>query len=231
MNHVKKMILVPHESVARLNDPTPSISRTQMSALDTEMNYILRKQYADDSEKWKRYNQVLQRFLYFSKESQKPVSLEISSVSENTEKVDSDQFSNIRHQITQVLPQTYKVQAVKIHDYLSVSGSPVTWDANGVVSLKGNPVPHSNIIDLISDLTRFRKNFEPTGVTQFTNALAQLNIPLDLIGNEKRRTAILHAKHSNSGLNIPESVGPEPRKIEKGISKRPSVKKDAWRSW
>ena len=68
------LLLAPHETVARLNDPTPSTSHTQMSALDTEMNYLLRKQYADDSEKWRKYNEALQRFLHFSKESQKPVS-------------------------------------------------------------------------------------------------------------------------------------------------------------
>ena len=175
MNHVKKMILVPHESVARLNDPTPSTSHTQMSALDTEMNYILRKQYADDSEKWKKYNEALQRFLHFSKESQKPVSIEIESIlGEKKDTGDPNLNSVIRQRLASVLPRTYKDQAVKIHDYLAVDGTPITWDSNGVISIKGTAIPHSNIIDLISDLTRNRKNFEPQGMSQFIQTLLHI---------------------------------------------------------
>ncbi|KAK3925500.1 Putative uncharacterized transposon-derived protein, partial [Frankliniella fusca] len=72
MNHVKKMILVPHESVAKLNDPTPPASETQLSALDNEMELIMRKKYADDSLKWKLYNEALQRYLHFNNERKKP---------------------------------------------------------------------------------------------------------------------------------------------------------------
>jgi len=204
MNQVNKMILVPHESVARLHDTTTSTPQTQMSALDTEMNYILRKQYADDSEKWKKYNETLQRFLHFSKESQKPFSFAIEPiVDQRRDESDSNTSSVIRQQLSSVLPKAYKDQALRIHDYLSVSGSPVTWDAQGIVSVKGTPVPHSNIVDLISDLTRYRKNFEPHGVSQFIQTLAHLNIPLDLVGNEKRRTAILQAKQSGGGIISP----------------------------
>ncbi|KAK3909652.1 O-phospho-L-seryl-tRNA:Cys-tRNA synthase, partial [Frankliniella fusca] len=69
----KKMILVPHESVARLHDPTPSTTETQLSALDNEMEIIMRKKYADDSLKWKLYNEALQRYLHFNNERKKPV--------------------------------------------------------------------------------------------------------------------------------------------------------------
>jgi len=235
MNHVKKMILVPHDSVARMNDPSPSVSHTQMSTLDTEMNYILRKQYADDSEKWKKYNEALQRFLHFSKESNKPISLEIASLlDDKEEKENPNPTSAVRQQLASVLPKTYKDQALKIHDYLSVSGSPITWDANGVVSLKGTPVPHSNIIDLISDLTRYRNNFDPHGVTHFIQTLAKLNIPLDLIGNEKRRTAILQAKQSGGSLVTVSEPSFKKVKSDPKITRTKKVhpvKKHAWKTW
>ncbi|KAK3923848.1 putative replication endonuclease from prophage-like region [Frankliniella fusca] len=75
MNHVKKMILVPHDSVAKLNDPTPPASETQLSALDHEMEHIMRQRYADDSLKWRLYNEALQRYLHFKNESRKPVQI------------------------------------------------------------------------------------------------------------------------------------------------------------
>lgn len=201
MNHVKKMILVPQETVARLHETPALTPQTQMSSLDTEMNGILNKKYADDSEKWKHYSEALQRYLHFAGETRKPLSLEIESVPEKpSDSADPNGSSQIRQQVASVLPKTYKEQALKIHDYLAVSGSPVTWDAQGVVSIKNTRIPHSNIIDWISDLTRYRKNFEPHGINQFVYTLAELNIPLELIGNEKRRAAVLQAKQSGGGI-------------------------------
>ncbi|KAK3933132.1 LOW QUALITY PROTEIN: Putative uncharacterized transposon-derived protein [Frankliniella fusca] len=87
MNHVKKMILVPHESVARLNDSTPPTSETQVSALDNEMELIMRKKYADDSLKWKLYNEALQRYLHFKNESKKPLQISVEEFTGETENV------------------------------------------------------------------------------------------------------------------------------------------------
>ncbi|KAK3918939.1 Putative uncharacterized transposon-derived protein, partial [Frankliniella fusca] len=150
----KKMILVPHESVAKLNDPTPSTTETQLSALDNEMELIMRKKYADDSLKWKLYNETLQRYLHFKNESKKPVQISVNEFTGEAENV-------VRQQLAAAMPKTYKEAALRTYDYLSTSGSRVTWDSSGLVSLSGTPVANSNIIDLISDLTRSRKNFEP----------------------------------------------------------------------
>ncbi|KAK3933024.1 Putative uncharacterized transposon-derived protein [Frankliniella fusca] len=194
MNHVKKMILVPHESVARLNDPTPSTTVTQLNTLDREMEKIMRKKYADDSLKWKLYNEALQRYLHFNGEQTKPVEISISSVNG-----EENETTSIREQLAEALPKTYKAAALRLYDYLSRADSKVTWDSSGVVSLNNQPVPHSNIIDLISDLTRSRKNFEPIGKENFVKALSLTNIPLELIPNEKRRNAIILARNQGGG--------------------------------
>ena len=198
MTHQKQRILVPYESVARLHDTPTSSPQTQMNSLDTEMNYILQQTYADDSEKWKRYNETLQRYLHFANEARKPIPIEIKSVED-----DSSQPVSMRQQLASVIPKTYKDQALKIHDYLTSTGSPVTWDRTGAVSIQGTVLRQSNIIDLISDLTRSRKNFEPEGVTDFVQALANMNIPMDLIGNEKRRTALVRARQTGGGIKRP----------------------------
>ncbi|KAK3924464.1 50S ribosomal protein L5 [Frankliniella fusca] len=151
------MILVPHESVAKLNDPTPPPTETQLSSLDSEMERILRKKYADDSLKWKLYNAALQRYLHFKNESKKPVRISVEDFSLD----DTGDTALIRQQLVAAMPKTYKAAALRLYDYLSTTGSRVTWDSSGLVSLEGTPVTNSNIIDLISDLTRSRKNFEP----------------------------------------------------------------------
>ncbi|KAK3909989.1 Nuclear protein MDM1 [Frankliniella fusca] len=198
MNHVKKMILVPHESVAKLNDPTPPTSETQLSALDNEMELIMRKKYADDSLKWKLYNEALQRYLHFNNERKKPVRISVEDFSLD----DTGDTALIRQQLAAAMPKTYKAAALRLYDYLSTTGSRVTWDSSGLVSLEGTPVTNSNIIDLISDLTRSRKNFEPVGVSNFIKTLSTLNIPLELIPNEKRRVAIIQARNQGGGGTV-----------------------------
>jgi hypothetical protein len=219
MNHTKKMILVPQESVARLHDTPTSSPQIQMSALDTEMSYIMRKQYADDSEKWKKYNEALQRYLYFANESRKPLEISLALPDEKKETE-----SPIRQQLELVMPKTYRAQALRIFDYLK--DSKVTWDSSGTVTINGQGIPHSNIIELISDLTRSRRHFEPTGVTPFIQALAHMNFPLDLIGNEKRRATVRQAKQTGSGITVLPSG-----RVSKGRKNKIMKRKHVWKSW
>ena len=50
MKHAMKMVLVPHESVARLQEkPTVPTPQSQMNSLDSEMKLIMRKRYVDEN--------------------------------------------------------------------------------------------------------------------------------------------------------------------------------------
>ena len=62
----------------------------------------------------------------------------------------------------------------------------ITWDERGQVILKGTLIPKSNISDLVSDAMRSRKHFNPVGVREFYNVLYEINVPKDLVRNEKR---------------------------------------------
>lgn len=39
----------------------------------------------------------------------------------------------------------------------------ISWDNDGVVYIKGDKIPHSNIVDLLHDVIRVRKSTQPTG--------------------------------------------------------------------
>ncbi|KAK3929580.1 Histone transcription regulator 3-like protein [Frankliniella fusca] len=223
------MILVPHESVAKLNDPTPSTTETQLSALDNEMELIMRKKYADDSLKWKLYNEALQRYLHFNNERKKPVRISVEDFSLD----DTGDTALIRQQLAAAMPKTYKAAALRLYDYLSTTGSRVTWDSSGLVCLEGTPVTNSNIIDLISDLTRSRKNFEPVGVLNFIKTLSTLNIPLELIPNEKRRVAIIQARNQDGGGTVVpiRRVRKRVTEIKRVTKGRVTKPKHAWQSW
>jgi hypothetical protein len=94
-------------------------------------------------------------------------------------------MATLRDQLVAVMPKTYKDLGLKIYNYLSSDTSPVKWDSAGTVSINSTRLPSSNVIDLISDLARSRKNFEPHGVEKFVQALARMNIPIDLVTNER----------------------------------------------
>lgn len=65
MIHGTKMILVPQEMARALNGdlPQPPAPVGSYSAMDTEMNEILKNKNADDLTKWKQYSNVLQRYM------------------------------------------------------------------------------------------------------------------------------------------------------------------------
>ena len=56
----------------------------------------------------------------------------------------------------------------------------------GQVLLDGVLIPKSNISDLVSDAMRSRKHFNPVGVREFYNVLNKINVPKDLLRNERR---------------------------------------------
>ena len=62
----------------------------------------------------------------------------------------------------------------------------ITWDKTGQVKIEGETIPNSNILDLVSDAMRSRKDFNPTGVKKFFQALSKLNVPKDLVINQER---------------------------------------------
>lgn len=222
MNHVKKMILVPQETVARMHD-TPSLTpQSQMSTLDTEMHGILNKKYADDAEKWKHYSEALSRYLHFAGESRKPLTLEIESKPDDS---DGSRASGVRTQLAAAIPKTYKSHALRIYDYLSQNHSPVTWDTNGTLSIDNSVIPHSNLIDSISDLTRARKNFSPPGTDALCAALARMNVPLELLGNATRRELVQKLKGQRGGGGIV----PMPKTNRKKTIRKPAKKKSAER--
>jgi hypothetical protein len=51
---------------------------------------------------------------------------------------------------------------------------------------KGETVRGSNVVDLVNDVLRKRKYFNPQGWETFGEALREANVPQDLIGHEDR---------------------------------------------
>ena len=88
--------------------------------------------------------------------------------------------------IVRGIPKTMKSRAEALLAHLKERGDVITWDDMGQVLLDGVLIPKSNISDLVSDAMRPRKHFNPVGVREFYNVLNKINVPKDLVRNERR---------------------------------------------
>ena len=88
--------------------------------------------------------------------------------------------------IVRGIPKTMETRAEALLAHLKERGDVITWDDMGQVLVDGVLIPRSNISDLVSDAMRSRKHFNPVGVREFYNVLNKINVPKDLVRNERR---------------------------------------------
>ena len=55
-------------------------------------------------------------------------------------------------------------------------------------------IPGSHLVDLVNDILRHRKGFEPVGWSVFARGLARMNVPENLVRNPQRQSAIREFK-------------------------------------
>ena len=88
--------------------------------------------------------------------------------------------------IVRSIPKSMKKRAEALLAHLKEREDVITWDDMGQVLIDGVLIPRSNITDLVSDAMRPRKNFNPIGVHEFYKVLNKINVPKDLVRNERR---------------------------------------------
>ena len=105
--------------------------------------------------------------------------------------------------IVRGIPKTLKTRALALLARLKEREDVITWDNVGQVVLNGSFIPKSNISDLISDAMRPRKHFNPIGVRKLHDMLNEINIPKDLVRNDKRWAETGKNKVSFDGKTSP----------------------------
>ena len=121
---------------------------------------------------------------YEERDKQKPENEMMYGGGEEEEEPQEDSLSV--EMIVRGIPQTMKTRAEALLAHLKERGDVITWDDMGQVLLDGVLIPKSNISDLVSDAMRSRKHFNPVGVREFYNVLNKINVPKDLVRNERR---------------------------------------------
>ena len=124
---------------------------------------------------------------YEERDKQKPEIMYGGGEEEEEEEEEEPQEDALSvEMIVRGIPKTMKTRAEALLAHLKERGDVITWDDMGQVLVDGVLIPKSNISDLVSDAMRSRKHFNPVGVLEFYNVLNKINVPKDLVRNERR---------------------------------------------
>ena len=79
--------------------------------------------------------------------------------------------------------KTLKSRAQTLLAYISPH---VTWNDKGEVTIEGENIPGSNIVDLVKVQLKDYKDLHPVGLDKFLNILKDTNVPLSLLAVSRR---------------------------------------------
>jgi hypothetical protein len=91
----------------------------------------------------------------------------------------------IDNEILESVPKTMKAKVQLLLKQMK-SSPDISWHEKGELKYKGETVQGSNVVDLVNDVLRKRKYFNPQGWEPFGETLREANVSQDLIGHEDR---------------------------------------------
>ena len=140
--------------------------------------------------------------------------------SESDSATPSQQLNATDKQIIDSVPKTMQNRAKLLIQKLKDHSDVISWNDNGQLVLEGSIVPNSNIVDLVNDVMRKRKGFNPEHSNTFAKALAKINVPEDYLRNPDRIDSIhwyrrLQDSQAPGSSFVSESPTEVPRKTPK----------------
>ena len=141
------------------------------------------------------YAQQLQRVNQLKNQvfrpEQSPVQMIIHTEQSMTSESDtSQQLSATDKQIIDSVPKTMQNRAKLLIQKLKDHSDIISWNDNGQLVLDGSTIPNSNIVDIVNDIMRKRKGFNPEHSSTFAKALAKINVPEDYVRNSHQMDSI-----------------------------------------
>ena len=214
----KILNLIDPKMLERIQAPVNPLHRT-LNTLDSDMHSILRRSDMTDEEKVQAYNQILHRYLEYQRTDKKPVS---STIEENKP------YFDVEKDVMRTIPKSMKRKAEALLERIK-DGLDTSWNERGEFVYKGRTIAGTNMVDLVNDMLRQRKGFEPYGRFEFARALRHSNVPQDLVGN-RRMWGWMHRDSATSDAfsTADESLredGDESLHRSRSVSKTPATQR------
>ena len=115
---------------------------------------------------------------------------EQTMTSESDSATPSQQLNATDKQIIDSVSKTMQNRAKLLIQKLKDHADVISWNDNGQLVLEGSIIPNSNIVDLVNDVMRKRKGFNPEHSNTFAKALTKINVPEDYLRNPDRIDSI-----------------------------------------
>ena len=136
---------------------------------------------------------------------------ERTMTSESDSATPSQQLNAADKQIIDSVPKTMQNRAKLLIQKLKDHYDVISWNDNGQFVLEGSIIPNSNIVDLVNDVMRKKKDFNPEHSSTFAKALTKIDVPDDYIKNPDRIDS-LHWYH-----RLQDSQTPGPSFVSQSV--------------
>ena len=184
-----KMMMQP-----TITAPVNPIHRSIIT-LDDDMRTVLDRRDLSDEEKVRQYNQILQRYLEYHDHLKTP------SPPKEANTVKDDE-------IIRTVPVKFRGKAENFLKRIEREPT-MHWNERGEFVHNGQVIKGSNIVDLVNDVVRQRKDFHPHGWQEFARALRKGNVPQDLVGNRKRWDWMHRESATSDAYSTDDESSPE----------------------
>ena len=122
-------------------------------------------------------------------------------------KLDSQPPKVSTNQILESLPKSIRNKVKAILSHIERNDNYINWNEKGEVTIDGDLIPNSQIIDLIKCCFYPYKDFTPEGLGQFKIALVHINTPHTLIGGGSLKGLSPTAKKRTASQPLPPPPG------------------------
>ena len=147
----------------------------------------------------------------------------------------SHQLNATDKQIIDSVPKTMhnraKLPIQKLKDHSDV----ISRNDSGQLVLESSVAPNSNIDDLVNDVMRKRKGFNPEHLNTFAKALAKINVPDDFVRNPDGIDSIRwYSRLQNSQAPEPSLVSETveaPTEVPRKTPKSPTTSALVYGKW
>lgn len=236
MKYARKMRLVPADQPLEIKVHEPLYERDpvkkQLDEISRDMQNVWTEPINDD-ERVRKHQQLFLRYQQLRK-SKRSTETTPSTITKETipTAVPSTSIENVVRTVPKSLQNKAKLLMEHMHDHTNLS-----FDQQMRLTKNGEPVMNTNIIDIVNDLVRKRKNNpEAFGWQDVMFALKESNVPREAIGNDDR----WHVSVPET-QRIPETPRKRPQETPRTPSppatprkpRKPGLRSrlDQWHSW
>ena len=189
------------------------------------MNDWLEQDDVPEDTKATMYAQQLQRVSQLKNQVFRPEPSQVQMITHKEQTMTSESNSatpsrQLNATDKQIIYSVPKILIHKLKDHSDV----ISWNDNGQLVLEGSMVLNSNIVDLVNDVMRKRKGFNPEHSNRFAKALAKINVPEDYVRNPDRIDSICwYHRLQDSQATGPSFVSDTPTEVPRKTPKSPTT--------